>query len=277
MSKVWFITGASRGLGRAFAQEAVSRGDKVVVAMRKIDADDPFLWGTNVLPVKMDVTNKQEVEAAVAAAVEHFGRIDVLVNNAGYGLFGAFEEISDEELRKLFETCFFGVVNVTRAVIPYMRKQMSGRIISMSSRAGVIGEAGSTAYVAAKFAVVGLSESLSEELSDFNIQSMVVCPGPFRTDFRDDKSRKEAAVCMPEYEGKLGHKAKDFVRDNNGTQNGDPVKAAKLICDMAEAERMPVKLMLGGSCCDAVKAHLEAGLAEINSYYDRSAATAFAE
>lgn len=277
MSKVWFITGASRGLGRAFAKEAVSRGNKVIVSMRKIDADDTFLQNPNVFPVKMDVTNKQEVDAAVAAAVNRFGRIDVLVNNAGYGLFGAFEEISDEELRRLFETCFFGVANVTRAVIPYMRKQMSGRIISMSSRAGVIGEAGSSAYVAAKFAVVGLSESLSEELSDFNIQSMVVCPGPFRTDFRDDKSRKEAAVCMPEYEGKLGHRAKDFVRDNNGTQNGDPDKAAKLICDFVDAEKMPVKLMLGGSCCDAVKAHLQAGLEEIDSYYDLSNKTAFEE
>lgn len=277
MEKVWFITGASRGLGRAFAEEAVARGDKVVAAARRIKDDDEFYSNPNVLGVAIDVTNTEQIKQGVAKAVEHFGRIDVLVNNAGFGFFGAFEETSEEEIRFLFETCFFGVFNVTKAVIPYMRKQESGRIINISSRSGIIGEAGCTPYNAVKFAVAGMSEGLNEELSDFGIQVMVVCPGGFRTDFRDSSSKKEPKNLMPEYEGKLGHRALVGTRVGNHKQAGDPKKAAALIWEFAHEYKMPVKLMLGQDCCDDVKAKLAIDAAEIEGYYMRSSATKIEE
>lgn len=277
MEKVWFITGASRGLGRAFAEEAVARGDKVVAAARRVNAEDEFYSNPNVLGVAIDVTNSEQIKHGVEKAIEHFGRIDVLVNNAGFGFFGAFEETTDEEFRFLFETCFFGVVNVTRAVVPYMRKQLSGRIINISSRSGIIGEAGCTPYNAVKFAVAGMSEGLNEELSEFGVQVMAVCPGGFRTDFRDNSSKKEPKNLMPEYEGKLGHRAIMGTRAGNHKQPGDPKKAAALICEIAHWDRMPTKLMLGQDCCDDVKAKLAADAAEIDSYYERSSATKIEE
>ena len=275
MDKVWLITGASRGFGRAFAEEAVKNGDKVIAAARKVNTEDPFFAQEAVLPVRMDVTNPEQVKAAVQEGLDQFGRIDVLVNNAGFGLFGAFEEVSDQELRFLFETCFFGVANVTRAVIPAMREQRSGRIINISSRSGMIGEAGCVAYNAVKFAVTGLSEGLNEELSDFGIQVMAVCPGAFRTDFRDGSSKKEPKNLMPEYEGKLGHRAMMGTREGNHKQQGDPKKAAQLIYEIAVSEKMPGKLMLGQDCCDDVTAHCRAEIAEIEGYYAASSATKF--
>jgi len=270
MSKVWLITGASRGLGRAFAEEALSHGDMVIAAARKINNEDSFYSHPNVLGVAMDVTDSAAIAAGVKAGLERFGRIDILVNNAGFGFFGAFEETTMEEFRFLFETGFFGLVNVTKEVVPVMRKQMSGRIINISSRSGVIGEAGCTPYNALKFAVAGMSEGLDEELSDFGVQVMAVCPGGFRTDFRDSSSKKEPKNLMPEYEGKLGHRALMGTRAGNHKQPGDPKKAAKLIWEMAHSERMPVKLMLGKDACDDVLRKLDADKEMINGYYDRS-------
>ncbi len=273
MSKVWFITGSSRGFGRAYAEEAVANGDYVVAAVRTVREDDEFLKNDHVLPVSMDVTNEEQIKAAVQQAVDKFGRIDVLVNNAGFGFFGAFEETSDAELRAVMETNVFGVASVTRAVIPVMRKQMSGRIVNIASRSGVIGEAGCTPYNAAKFAVVGMSEGLNEELSDFNIQVMVVCPGAFRTDFRDSSSKKEPKNLMPEYEGKLGHRALTGTRVGNHKQAGSPVKAAKLIYKIVNEEHMPVKLMLGEDCCHDATIKFAQDIQEIQSYYHRSSDT----
>lgn len=275
MSKVWFITGASRGLGRAFAEEALSHRDKVIAASRKINPDDSFYSDTNVLGVAMDVTDADAIAAGVKAGLEYFGRIDVLVNNAGFGFFGAFEETSMKEFRFLFETGFFGLVNVTKAVVPIMRKQQSGRIINISSRSGIIGEAGCTPYNALKFAVAGMSEGLDEEMSDFGVQVMAVCPGGFRTDFRDSSSKKEPKNLMLEYDGKLGHRALMGTRLGNHKQPGDPRKAAALIWEMAHSERMPTKLMLGKDCCDDVREKLKADLKMIDGYYDRSVRTHF--
>lgn len=273
MGKVWFITGASRGFGRAYAEEAVAHGDYVVAAMRTVRTDDAFLNDEHVLPVSMDVTDERQITDAVQAAVDKFGRIDVLVNNAGFGFFGAFEETSDAELRAVMETNVFGVAGVTRAVIPIMRRQGSGRIINIASRSGMIGEAGCTLYNAAKFAIVGLSEGLAEELGDFGIQVMAACPGSFRTDFRDVSSKKEPKNLMSEYEGKLGHRALVGTREGNHKQVGDPKKAAKLIYEAANWEHMPVKLMIGEDCCHDVTIKLAHDIEEIQSYYSRSADT----
>ena len=165
MSRVWMITGAGRGLGRAFAGEAVNRGDKVIADVRKVPQDDPLFQDENVLPVIMDVTDQNAVNAAVKVGVQKFGHIDVLVNNAGFGMSGAFEETSDVELRMIMDTNFFGTANVTRAVIPVMREQKSGMILSVSSQAGTMGFLGSTAYCSSKYAVVGLMDALGMELT----------------------------------------------------------------------------------------------------------------
>ena len=161
MERVWFITGASRGFGRAFTEEAVKRGDKVIATVRRVPHDDIFKH-PSVLTVVMDVTKTDEVEKAIKDGMDCFGRIDVLINNAGFGFSGAFEETTDEDLRNLFETDYFGVVNVTRRVIPLMRKAGKGVILNVSSQGGLMGFSGSSAYCAAKFAVVGLSDMVEK-------------------------------------------------------------------------------------------------------------------
>ena len=161
MERVWFITGASRGFGRAFTEESVKRGDKVIATVRRVPHDDIFKH-PSVLTVVMDVTKTDEVEKAIKDGMNRFGRIDVLINNAGFGFSGAFEETTDEDLRNLFETDYFGVVNVTRRVIPLMRKAGKGVILNVSSQGGLMGFSGSSAYCAAKFAVVGLSDMVEK-------------------------------------------------------------------------------------------------------------------
>ena len=206
MNRVWMITGAGRGLGHAFAEEAVKNGEKVIATVRKINDTD------------------EEVAAAVDAGIRKFGRIDVLINNAGFGMSGAFEEVSDEELRTLMETNFFGVTNVTRAVLPTMRKQGGGMILTVSSQAGAMGFLGSSAYCSSKYAVVGLSEALSMELAPFGIQVASILPGSFRTDFRDSSSMKHAKISLAAYEGSAVHAARDFLEANNHKQEGDPLR-----------------------------------------------------
>ena len=275
--KVWLITGSNRGLGRAFANEAAERGNAVIAAARKIDENDTFYKKENVLPVLMDVTNAAQVSEAVQKGTDRFGRIDILVNNAGFGMNGAFEEISDEELRTLFETDYFGVVNVIKAVLPIMRKQKSGRILNVSSQAGMMGMAGCTPYNAAKFAVVGLSEGLNEELKPWNIKAAAVCPGSFRTDFRDKSSLKTPAHTMPEYDGTAAHDVLKFLAENNHKQQGDPERAAKFIYDLVTGDEMPSHILIGKICCDAVKASLKRTINEIDSYYAESGNTDFAD
>jgi len=277
MNKVWMITGANRGLGRAFADEAVRNGDQVIAAVRKINPEDELFRNENVFPVIMDVTNRDQVAAGVAAGVEKFGRIDFLINNAGFGMNAAFEEISEEELRTLFETDYFGLVSVTKAVLPVMRAQRSGRILNISSRAGIVAGAGASAYNAVKFAVVGLSHSLNKELEPWNIQVTAVCPGPFRTDFRDSSSMKRAANPMPEYDGTPAHDAVAWLNANNHKQDGDPVKAAAFVYREMMKESVPATLALGKACCDSVRVEYAKTLAEIDGYYAGSSATSYEE
>lgn len=271
--KVWFITGSNRGLGRAFSEEAVARGFKVIAATRKINISDPFYKNSNVLPVQLDVTNLDQVNQAIKQGIEQFGKIDVLINNAGYGLNGAFEEISDDEMRALFETDYFGVVNVIKAVLPYMRAQRGGNILNVSSQAGMVGMAGCTPYNAAKFALVGISEGLNEELKPWNIHVSVVCPGSFRTDFRDQSSLKTPKNMMTEYDGTAAHNVVTFLKENNHNQQGDPKKAAQFIADLLELDQLPVHILIGKICCDAIKDNLTNSLAEIESYYQASSNT----
>ena len=273
--KVWVITGAGRGLGRAFVKEAIENGDSVIAAVRKIPQDDPLFQNENVLSVIMDVTRPDEIKAAVEKSIERFGQIDYLINNAGFGMNGAFEEISDEELRTLFETDYFGVVNVCRAVIPIMRKQKRGRIFNISSQAGIMGFNGGSAYCAAKFAVVGLSESLNNELNQFGIEVCAVAPGAFRTDFRDASSMHFLKNPMSEYDGTPAHSIVDWLKENNHKQAGDPEKAARFLYKIAERETLPQILTIGKDCSDASLKHYKMIIEDLESYYDDSCKTAF--
>lgn len=277
MSRVWMITGSNRGLGRAFAKEAVKNGDQVIAGTRKIDESDPFYQNENVFPVKLDVTNPEEAAAAVQSGVDKFGRIDVLINNAGYGISGAFEEVSDTELRKLLETDYFGVVNVTRAVLPVMRKQRSGKILSVASQAGVMGFMGSSAYCSAKFAVVGLTQALRQELEPFGIQVSVICPGSFRTDFRDASSMIFSDKTIADYADSNVHKTTQFLKDHNHKQEGDPEKAAKFIYKMTVKDSLPKRILVGKNCCEQVENDLEEQIREIDSYKNESSETDFEE
>ena len=277
MNNVWLITGASRGLGHAFAEEALRLGDKVIAGVRRIDPEDALWKNENALAVKMDVTDTAQIREAVNEGVRKFGRIDILVNNAGFGMNGAFEEISEDELRRLFDADYFGLVNVTKTVLPVMRAQRSGKILNVSSEAGIVAGAGCTAYNAAKFAVVGLSQGLRAELAPFGIQVCVVCPGPFRTDFRDSSSMPAPAHPMPEYDGTPAHTIVEWLREHNHQQDGDPQKAAALVCKIALQDSIPRLLALGKGCCDHIRANYAQTLEEMDGYYEESAATAFTE
>ncbi len=275
MSKVWMITGSNRGLGRAFAREAASRGENVVACARHVDPANSFYDQPNVLGVALDVTNVDQIKAAVVTALEHFGRIDVLVNNAGFGMSGAFEEATNQELRNLFDTDYFGLVNVTKAVLPTMRAQHSGMILNISSQGGLMSASGSSAYNSAKFAVVGLSCSLAAELQQFGIQVSAVCPGSFRTDFRDPSSMHHPAANLDAYNDSSAHAAAHFLAENNHMQQGDPVRAAKFVADVVESGKLPKRLLIGKTCCAQVLDDLADQIKEIVSYQDASSQTDF--
>ena len=276
MERVWFITGASRGFGRAFTEEAVKRGDKVIATVRRVPHDDIFKH-PSVLTVVMDVKKTVEVEKAIKDGMDRFGRIDVLINNAGFGFSGAFEETTDEDLRNLFETDYFGVVNVTRRVIPLMRKAGKGVILNVSSQGGLMGFSGSSAYCAAKFAVVGLSDVLRAELGEFGIAVSAVCPGSFRTDFRSKHSFRNPSARLDAYKDSSAHKAAKFLAENTYTQTGNPQKAAQFLLDMVEKGNLPPRILIGAACCRAMKARYEAELKDIASYEAAASKTDFEE
>ena len=275
MSRVWMITGAGRGLGRAFAEEAVNRGDKVIAGVRKINENDDLMQNENVLPVIMDVTDQTAVNTAIKEGTQKLGRIDVLINNAGFGMSGAFEETSDDELRMIMDTNFFGTANVTREVIPVMREQGSGMILSVSSQAGAMGFLGSTAYCSSKYAVVGLMDALGMELEGFGIQVSSILPGSFRTDFRDPSSMKFAGGNLSAYDNTSLRDMRDYLTVNNHKQEGDPAKAAAFIYEIVNRGDLPKRIHIGEKCCSQVKEYLMDRVAEIDSYKEASSKTDF--
>jgi NAD(P)-dependent dehydrogenase (short-subunit alcohol dehydrogenase family) len=263
--KIWFITGASRGFGRVFTQYALQRGHRVVAAARNIE---PFSSLTEtasegVLPVKLDVTEPKQIESAVAQAVKKFGRIDVLINNAGYGIVGAVEETPENELRALMETNFFGAVALTRALLPTMRAQGSGTIVNISSMGGQMSYPGFGAYSASKFALEGMSEALAAEMKPFGVKVLIVEPGAFRTEFAGAAFRY-----MPEidsYDSTVGP-MRAFSMGMDATQEGDPFKAAKAIEQALDAEETPLRLALGADAINAIRGHSEALLKELSQW-----------
>lgn len=242
----WFITGASRGFGLEIARQALSRGDQVVATARdpKVVADALPGHGDSLLPVALDVTDEEQARAAVLAAVEAFGSIDVLVNNAGRGLLGAVEESSDAAVRAIYDTNVFGLLNVTRAVLPVMRAQRSGRILNISSLGGFSSSAGFGIYCSTKFAVEGISEAMHAELTDLGVAVTVVEPGYFRTDFLDDTSLHTVDTVIDDYASTAGA-VRRSVAGLNHAQPGDPVKGATAFLALADAEDPPLRAQLG--------------------------------
>lgn len=246
-SPVWLITGASRGFGKAFAQAALSHGCRVAAGARKPEAvNAAFGESENLLPVRLDVTDQQQIEQAVSQVIEAFGRIDVLVNNAGYGIFGSLEETSDAETRAIFDTNVFGMMNVTRAVLPHMREQGSGRVVNIGSMASFACDPGGALYDATKFSVAAVSEVLSLEMKPFGIESMVVEPGMFRTNFFDGSSIRTPEAPLEAYNGTPARGAEDYCLGHNYQQHGDPQKAAEFVYKVVSSpDPLPLWLPVG--------------------------------
>jgi len=244
MSKVWLITGSSRGMGRSLTEAVLEKGYQVVATARdpaKL-ADLVEKYGDLVRTIALDVTDPSAANAAVASAVTEFGRLDVLVNNAGYGNIGSIEDTSIDDFRAQIETNLFGVINMTKAAIPSMREQRAGHIIQLSSIGGRIGAIGRAPYSAAKWGVEGFSEVLAKEVGPLGIKVTIIEPGGFRTDFAGSSTTIREG--RPEYDSTVGATAR-FQRDYNGKQPGDPKKAASVIIQIAEIENPPLRLPLG--------------------------------
>src|SRR5438270_612199 len=240
-NQVWLITGSSRGLGRALAEAVLAAGHKLVATARNPKQLSPLVerYGDQVRAVALDVTDERAAAAAIQAAVDSFGRLDVVVNNAGYGDLASIEDTSMTDFRAQIETNLFGVVNVTKAAIPVMRRQGSGHILQFSSVGARVGPVGRGAYAAAKWGVEGFSEVLAKEVGPFGIKVTIVEPGGFRTDFAGASTT--IALDNPVYADTVGKVAR-FQRDYNGAQPGDPAKAAAAIIRVASADNPPLRL-----------------------------------
>jgi NAD(P)-dependent dehydrogenase (short-subunit alcohol dehydrogenase family) len=271
-SRTWLITGATSGFGRTIAEAALKHGDRVVATSRNTDGLQDLAGHERVLVTSLNVTDPAEREAAVAAALEHFGRIDVLVNNAGRTQVGAVEETTEDELRFLFDLHFFAPAALTRLVLPTMRAQGSGAIVQMSSVGGQVTAPGFGAYCATKFALEGLSETLRAEVEPFGIHVVIVEPGAFRTGL----FRPGAAYLsdeMPEYAETVGP-TRAYVRDGHLEQPGDPVKAAAAIITALDADEPPLRLVLGQDAIGNIRAHLASVSDELDAWEQVGAATA---
>jgi NAD(P)-dependent dehydrogenase (short-subunit alcohol dehydrogenase family) len=274
--RVWFITGTSSGLGRAIAQAALDHGDRVVATARSTDriADLERDFADRAVALPLDVTDPDQARAAIDAAVDAFGRIDVVVNNAGYGALGALEELSDEELRSQFETNLFGALQVTRAALPQLRRQRSGHIVQLSSLSATVANPGESAYVGSKAALEGVSESLAKEVAHLGIRVTIVQPGPFRTDFAGRSLQK--ADPIDDYADTVGA-ARELIGQLDGNQPNDPTRGAEAIIRAIESTDPPLHLALGEDAIQAIRANLDDQRAELDAWAEVGGATAFAE
>jgi len=273
--RIWMITGAARGIGAKIADAALAAGDALVATARDASAiATRFGEGPSVLPLRLDVTDEAQATAAVEAAVARFGRIDVLINNAGYGLVGAVEEASATDVRRIYETNVFGLLNVTRAVLVQMRRQRSGHVVNISSLGGYRAAAGFGVYSSTKFAVEGLSEALHDEVAPLGIHVTVVEPGYFRTDFLDSTSLVESQHCIGDYAGTAG-----AVRSRAATlshqQPGDPDKLATAIVALIEAKEPPLRLPLGTDAIARIEEKHAFVESEVRAWRSLAASTDF--
>ena len=273
-AKVWFITGGSTGIGKSLALELLARGDFVATTARDAARLDPQIAeAERGLALSLEVNDAEQCGRAVDEIIAEFGRIDVLINNAGHGLIGAVEEVSDAEARTVFDSNFFGLLNVTRAVLPSMRAARSGYVVNIGSVGGLRAIAGSGIYAATKFALEGISEAMYHELKPLGIGVTVVEPGPFRTDFAG-RSLHEADARFDDYADTSGV-WRTQLRDKHGTQQGDPDKAAKVIIEAVEALKPPLHLVLGNPAMNMAKEKLNDLLEEIERWRAPSSATDF--
>ncbi len=269
-SKVWFITGAGRGMGVDIAKAALAAGYKVVATGRNTDRVAKAIGETkNLLVVKLDVTKPIDAEAAVNAAVKKFGRIDVLVNNAANFYAGFFEELTPEQMDMQLQTSLYGPMNVTRAVLPLMRKQRAGQIISISSTAGLRGFEFGTAYAASKFGLEGWMESLQVEIEPFGIDTIIVNPGFFRTELLTKESTNFAENLIDEYSDRRAQKIA-FYTGHNGKQSGDPAKLARALIKITNEEKPPRRFIAGADAITTAEQVVATLQQQLNAYRELS-------
>ena len=274
--RTWFITGASRGFGILIAEQALRSGDAVIATARNPqDITDRLGEQPNLLAVRLDVTREDEAHQAVAAGIKRFGRIDVLINNAGFGVLGAVEETSASETERLFATNVFGLLNVTRAVLPHMRAQRSGRVINISSIGGYQAYMGWGVYGSTKFAVEGITEALHQELAPLGIQATVVEPGFFRTDFLDEQSLIKTRLELADYDETVG-KMRAFAEAANHAQPGDPQKFAEAMLALVNATNPPQRLALGSDTVARIEAKNRLVAQELAEWNELALSTDFA-
>ncbi|HTN86926.1 MAG TPA: oxidoreductase [Sorangium sp.] len=273
--RVWFITGASRGIGAEIASAALAAGDQVVATARDPRSiTDRFGRPEALLPLALDVTDEASAAAAVEAAVARFGRIDVLVNNAGYGVVGAIEETQGDEVRRVFETNVFGLLAVTRAALPQLRKQRAGLILNLSSVGGYRSGPGFGIYCSTKFAVEGISEALHAELAPLGIAVTVLEPGYFRTEFLEAKSAVATEKVIADYAETAG-KVRSYAKEVSLQQPGDPVRLARVVVELSRAKNPPLRLPLGTDAIAAIEAKNVFVTQELAAWRAVSASTDF--
>ncbi|WP_226390403.1 SDR family NAD(P)-dependent oxidoreductase [Penaeicola halotolerans] len=251
IQKVWFITGASKGMGLEITKAGLNNGDKVIATSRNIDelVELSKLHGGHLLPIKLDITNEKDVQSAISNGIAKFGRIDIVVNNAGYNLLGSIEEISDEEFRKTMEVNFFAMTHIIRNVLPHLRKQRSGHIINTASMMGYMSYPGNGSYSASKYAVIGLSEALAQEVAPFGIKVTILAPGTFRTNFMNQETLTVAQHQIDVYE--LNNQIEQFT-GFDGKQLGDPKKLAEVVLQITDMPNPPLHLPLGSDSYHAI-------------------------
>lgn len=272
MKNIWFITGSSRGLGRSLTEAVLAHGDLVAATARNTDIlkDLTEKYPEQIHTIKLDVTNYDDVHLAIANAINHFGRIDVLVNNAGFGIVGATEAFTDEQVRSQLETNLYAPIELTRAVLPYMREQRSGKILQISSIGGRVGNPGISIYQAAKFGLSGFSEALAKEVAPLGIWVTSVEPGGFRTDWAGDSMTY--APYVSGYETTVDQRA-GFFKSGNFVPVGDPDKAAKVMLDLVSHPSPPVHLVLGSEAIGILQQANEARNAEMEEWLPVSIST----
>ena len=271
--RVWLITGCSAGFGREIALAALAAGDRVLATARRPEtlAELRERGGDRLRTAALDVTDAGQIDTAVQAALEVFGRIDVVVNNAGSGSVGAVEELTMDELRALMEVMFFGAVAVTKAVLPHLRAQGSGTVVQISSMGGQLSPPGYGAYCAAKFALEGISEALAAEVAPLGVRVLIVEPGAFRTEFGGGRMHRSRTIDA--YAVSTGG-TREAVDNMDGTQPGDPAKAAAAIVRAVGSDDAPLRLALGADAVEAIRAHHEAVAADLAAWEEVSRATA---
>jgi NAD(P)-dependent dehydrogenase (short-subunit alcohol dehydrogenase family) len=275
--KIWFITGAGRGMGVDIAKAALAAGHAVIATGRNPERVSAAIGAhDDLLAVRLDVTDPADAQAAVTAAVERFGRIDVLVNNAGNFYAGFFEEITPEDVRAQVETTLFGPINVTRAVLPVLRAQRSGLVVAISSTAGIVGQEFCTAYAAAKFGVEGWIESLAPEVAPFGIRTMLVEPGFFRTELLSPESTTYAQPSIDDYAERTTQTVAAW-NAMNGQQGGDPAKLASALAQLASQDEPPRRWVAGADAVATVEQKANDLLAQADAYRELSSSLAYSD